>query len=105
MQAERLGRRFDVHQGAVDGEQAEVGVEVDGGTFDELAGRFDLIVNIRGGEVLGVSGQDCVLGRQRGSPKCGSTPVSKRVMAQILVSLNVSTMRPLPWLTPSAPRR
>jgi len=43
--------------------------------------------------------------RERGSPKCGSTLVSKRVMAQILVSLRVSTMRPLPWLTPSGPRR
>ena len=42
---------------------------------------------------------------ERGSPKCGSTLVSKRVMAQILVSLRVSTMRPLPWLTPSGPRR
>jgi hypothetical protein len=42
---------------------------------------------------------------ERGSPKWGRTLVSKRVIAQILVSLRVSTMRPFPWLTPSGPRR
>jgi hypothetical protein len=34
--------------------------------------------------------------KERGSPKCGSTLVSKRVMAQILVSLKVNTVRPSP---------
>ena len=42
---------------------------------------------------------------ERGRPKWGRTLVSKRVIAQILVSLRVSTMRPFPWLTSSGPRR
>ena len=45
------------------------------------------------------------LGSDRGSPNHRSTPLSKRVMAQIRSPVRVRTMRPIPWRMPVGARR
>ncbi len=44
------------------------------------------------------------LGSDRGSPNQGSTPLSKRVRAQIRSPVRVRTYRPVPWRMPVGAR-
>ena len=51
------------------------------------------------------SGAGYRLGSDRGSPNQRSTPLSKRVMAQIRSPVRVRTYRPVPWRMPVGARR